>query len=261
MKRTFKHPGNWFSSTAALATYLAPSQQSAEVLSLLLKDGSKETMNNHEASKHKRRWQSDSGKSMIEVLAVVAIASILTAVAVPQMISARRLMRSASLPREIATQMRFARQQAMSQRQAFTFQYDDSTKVITIIDHNASGAGLLTATGYPNTAGSTAVLTVPLGGGGGLPSSEISFGVPSVISGVTSLDDTSTPTSLASTKLTITFQPNGTVVDANNIPVNRTLFLYNNKVPTETACAISVLGAAGRIKIWRYTASASKYVE
>jgi type II secretory pathway pseudopilin PulG len=52
-------------------------------------------MNNHPA-KHKRRWQSDSGKSIIEVLAVVAIASILTAVAVPQMISARRLMRSAS---------------------------------------------------------------------------------------------------------------------------------------------------------------------
>src|ERR1700686_246434 len=125
-------------------------------------------MNNHPA-KHKRRWQSDSGKSIIEVLAVVAIASILTAVAVPQMISARRLMRSASLPREIATQMRFARQQAMSQRQAFTFQYDDSQTVLTIIDHNASGAGLLTATGYPNTAGSTAVLTVPLGGGGGLP--------------------------------------------------------------------------------------------
>jgi Tfp pilus assembly protein FimT len=260
MKRTFKHPRNWFSSTAPQATDLLSSQQSAEVLSLLLKDGSKETMNNHVASKHKRRWQSDSGKSIIEVLAVVAIASILTAVAVPQVISARRLIRSASLPREIATQLRFARQQAMSQRQAFTFQYDDSTKVITIIDHQASGAGLLTATGYPNTAGSITALTVPLGGGGGLPSSEISFGVPSAIS-VTSLDDTSTPTSLTSTKLNITFQPDGTVVDANNIPVNRTLFLYNNKVPTETACAISVLGAAGRIKIWRYTASASKYVE
>jgi Tfp pilus assembly protein FimT len=205
-------------------------------------------------------WHSNSGRSIIEVLAVVAIASILTAVAVPQIISARRMIRSASLPREIATQLRYARQQAMSQRQAFTFQYDDSAKQIKIIDHQASGPGLLTATGYPNTAGSIAALTVPVGGGGGLPASEISFGVPAGIT-VTSLTDTSTPTALLSNKLTITFQPDGTVQDANGNYVNRTLFFYNNKIPNQTACAISVLGSAGRIKIWRYTASASSYVE
>ena len=205
-------------------------------------------------------WHSNNGRSMIEVLAVVAIASILTAVAVPQVISARRMIRSASLPREIATQLRFARQQAMSQRQAFTFQYDDSAKQITIIDHQATGYSLLTASGYPNTAGSITALTVPLGGGGGLPASEISFGVPTGIT-VSALDDTSTPTALSSNTVTITFQPDGRVLDANGNPVNRTLFFYNNKIPNQTACAISVLGSAGRIKIWRYTASASNYVE
>ena len=205
-------------------------------------------------------WRSNSGTSMVEVLAVVAIATILTAVAIPQLISARRMIRSASLPREIATQLRYARQQAMSQRQAFTFQYDDTTKQITIIDHQATGATLLSASGYPNTANSITTLTVPLGAGGGLPASEISFGVPTGIT-VTSLGDTSTPTALSSNKLTITFQPDGTVRDANNNYVNRTLFFYNNKIPNQTACAISVLGSAGRIKIWRYTPSASSYVE
>jgi Tfp pilus assembly protein FimT len=204
-------------------------------------------------------WRSNSGTSMVEVLAVVAIATILTAVAVPQVISARRMIRSASLPREIATQLRFARQQAMSQRQAFTFQYDDSTKQITIIDHQATGWALLSASGYPNTAGSLTALTVPLGGGGGLPASEISFGVPSGLT-VTSLSDTSTPTALVSNKLTITFQPDGTVRDANGNCVNRTLFFYNNQIPNQTACAISVLGSAGRIKIWRHT-SGNTYVE
>ena len=205
-------------------------------------------------------WHSNSGTSMVEVLAVVAIATILTAVAVPQVISARRMIRSASLPREIASQLRFARQQAMSQRQAFTFQYDDSAKQVKIIDHQATGATLLSASGYPNTAGSITALTVPVGGGGGLPASEISFGVPTGIT-VTSLDDTSTPTALVSNNLTVTFQPNGTVVDANGNFVNRTLFFYNNKIPNQTACAISILGSAGRIKIWRYSDSANKYVE
>jgi Tfp pilus assembly protein FimT len=212
------------------------------------------------ANRKIQSWHSNSGRSMVEVLAVVAIATILTAVAVPQVISARRLIRSASLPREIATQLRYARQQAMSQRQAFTFVYDNSAKQITIIDHQATGAGILNLSGYPNTAGSLTALTVPVGGGGGLPASEVTFGVPTGIT-VTTLGDTSTPTALVSNKLTITFQPDGTVQDANGNFANRTLFFYNNKVPNETACAISVLGSAGRIKIWRYTTSASQYLE
>ena len=205
-------------------------------------------------------WHSNAGTSAVEILVVVAIATILTAVAVPQVISARRLIRSAALPREIAAQLRYARQQAMSQRQAFTFVYNDTTKQITIIDHQATGYALLNATGYPNTAGSVTALTVPVGGGG-LPASEVSFGVPNGIT-VTALDDNTTPTALsASSKLTITFQPDGTVLDGNGSFDKRTLFFYNNKIPDQTACAISVLGSAGRIKIWRYTASASKYVE
>jgi Tfp pilus assembly protein FimT len=227
-------------------------------------------MNNHLASKHKRRRQSDSGRSMVEVLAVVAIASILTAFTVPQVISARRLMRSHALPREVVTQLRFARQQAMSQRQAFTFQYDDSTKSIKIYDHNNSGnataacnvtgVAVLSDSSYPATACSVVVLSVPLAGGGGLPTSEVSFGVPSGIS-LTSLSDTSTVTALTSNKINITFQPDGTVVDANGNPTNKTLFFYNNVVPNQTAVGVSVLGAAGRIKVWRYDANASKYSE
>src|SRR5262249_34127679 len=139
-------------------------------------------------------------------------------------LSARRLMRSAALPREVVTQLRFAKQQAMSQRQAFTFQYDDSTKQITIIDHNNNGnatascnvsgatiAGQVDA-GNPNTACSQVVQTIPLGGGA-VPASEISVGVPSTLSVSSTLDDSSTPTTLTNYKLYITFQPDGSVID------------------------------------------------
>ncbi|MDX6443049.1 MAG: hypothetical protein QOH71_123 [Blastocatellia bacterium] len=211
-------------------------------------------------TKKTRGWRSNSGRSIIEVVIVVAIASILTAVAVPQVISARRMIRSASLPREIASQLRYARQQAMSQRQAFTFVYDDANKQISIVDHQATGAALVGASGYPNTAGSVNALTVPVGGGAGLPASEITFGVPTGISTPT-LADTSTPTALVSNKFTVTFQPDGTVLDVNGNTTNRALFFYNNKIPNQTAFAISILGSAGRVKIWRYTASANAYVE
>ena len=229
-------------------------------------------MNTQATIEKTQSWHSASGHSVVETLVVITIAAILGAVAVPQMISSRRLMRSAALPREVVTQLRFAKQQAMSQRQAFTFQYDDSTKQIKIIDHNNNGnatsscnvsgatiAGQVDG-GNPNTACSTTVVTIPLGGGP-VPAADISIGVPSAISGASTLDDTTTPTALIGTKLYITFQPDGSVIDAAGNPVNRTLFLYNNRVPTQTAVAISVLGAAGRVKVWRYSSSVNKYAE
>lgn len=220
----------------------------------------------------KHGWRSQAGRSIIETLIVVAIIALLTAAAVPQMISARRLLRSAALPKEVATQLRFARQQAMSQRQAVTFQYDNSTKTVKIFDHNnvnnataacnMTGLAVLSASGYPNTSCTTTVLTVPLATGAGLPASEVSYGIPTAITNTT-LDDGNTLTALSGTPATvnITFQSDGTVMTAAGAYARPTLFFYNNQVPTQTASAISILGAAGRIKVWRYSTSASKFAE
>jgi Tfp pilus assembly protein FimT len=215
-------------------------------------------------------WHDEKGRSMIETLIVVAIIALLTSVAVPQMIAARRLMRSAALPREVATQLRYTRQQAMSQAQAFTFQYDNSNKTIKIFDHNnfnnataacnMPGKNVLSQPGFPNTACTITVLTIPLATGAGLPASEVSYGIPSGI-GASTLDDGNTMTSLSGTVVNITFLSDGTSIDAAGNYARPTLFFYNNLVPTETASAVSVLGAAGRIKVWRYNTSVSKYAE
>ena len=220
----------------------------------------------------KHDWRSDHGRSIVETLIVVAIVALLTAAAVPQMLSARRLLRSAALPKEVAAQLRFARQQAMSQRQAVTFQYDNSTKTIKIFDHNninnvtaacnISGQAVLTAANYPNTSCTTTMLTIPLATGAGLPASEVSYGIPTSIT-ATTLDDGNTLTALSGSPavVNITFQSDGSVIDSTGAFARPTLFFYNNQVPTQTAAAISILGAAGRIKVWRYSTSASKFAE
>src|SRR5580765_1758624 len=120
-------------------------------------------------------WKKEAGRSIIETMMVVTIAGILISVAVPQMISARRLLRASSMAREIASQMRFARQQAMTQRQSFTFQYDNSTKTVKIFDHNnnnnassgcnLTGVQILSASGYPNTSCTTLVAAIPMATG------------------------------------------------------------------------------------------------
>ena len=220
---------------------------------------------------------------MIELVIVLTIISILTAMAIPAMVSQRRLLRSVAVTREVMTQMRYARQLAMSQRQSITFQYDDATKNITIINHNnnqsltpscnLSRTAILVASGYPNTACSTVVITIPLTQGG-LSAAEVTYGIPAgspplpagaPVIPVTKLDDNILMTPLtpvgAGGKLNITFQADGSVVDAAGIPLDRAMFLFNNVAAQATASAISVVGASGRVKVWRYNLSVNKYAE
>jgi prepilin-type N-terminal cleavage/methylation domain-containing protein len=221
------------------------------------------------------RHKSDSncqGFSLVEMMVVLVVIGLMSAFAIPQLMTQRRLARSAGLTREIMANMRRARQMAMSERKAFTFSYDDVAKTITIIDHNNdrsdpnSGKAVLTAGGYPNTTGSTIVSTYALGTEG-LVADDIKYGIPTGLPGTASaaLDDGVSLTALVSNKLNVTFQRDGSVIKSTGIASDRIpqdigLYIYNNKAPAATAAAISVLGASGRVKIWRYN-NVTKYVE
>ena len=81
----------------------------------------------------------------------------------------------------------------------------------------------------------------------------------------TKLDDNILMTPLtpagAGGKLNITFQNDGSVIDTLGIPVDRAMFLFNNLAAQSTASAVSVVGASGRVKVWRYSLNGNKYVE
>jgi len=232
---------------------------------------------------NQKTLRASQGFSLVELLVVMAILVVLTAITIPAMVAQRRLLRSNAVMREVGTQLRFARQLAMSQRQSVTFQYDDSTKQIKVINHNnnqplnlscnLSRTAILGASGFPNTACSVVVITVPLTQGG-LTASEIAYGIPAgspplpvgaPIIPVTKLDDNIVMTPLAPAgaggKLNITFQADGSVIDAAGIPVDRAMFLFNQSAAQGTAAAISVVGASGRVKVWRYTLNGNHYVE
>ena len=201
-----------------------------------------------------------NGYSLIETLIVVALIGVLSALAIPQLLAERRLSRSIGITREVLTQLRHARQLAMSERQAITFQYDNTTKQISIIDHNNNvGPLLFTDPAYPNTAGRVVLTTTPLGTGG-LNPLEIRAGIPSGVPNVPLADGISM-TALVNNQLNVTFQPDGSVVDLNGNPTGTALFLYNSREARGTASAISVVGASGRVKIWRYDQNANAYAE
>lgn len=206
------------------------------------------------------RARATRGHSLIELLIVVALIGLVSSFALPQLLVQRRLSRSVAVTREIMTGLRNARQLAMSQRQAFTFQYNDATKQISIIDHNSNlGAALLLDPSYPNTAGSLVVNTAPLAAET-LLKSEITYGIPAgVPSGA--LADGISMTALFNSRINITFQPDGSVIDGAGNPAGRAMFIYNNRAGRATAAAISVIGSSGRVKIWRYDAVANVYAE
>ncbi|MEK6278803.1 MAG: prepilin-type N-terminal cleavage/methylation domain-containing protein [Acidobacteriota bacterium] len=205
------------------------------------------------------RSRTPKGYSVIEMLIVVAMISVLSALAIPQLIAQQRLSRSLGVTREILSQLRHARQLAMSQRQAITFQYNNITKQISIIDHNNNVGRLLFDASYPNNPGSVVISTTPLATGG-LIRSEITHGIPTGLPNGP-LGDGISMTALTNDQLNITFQPDGSVIDAGGNPSRAALFIYNSTAPRATASAISVLGASGRSKIWRYDRNANQYQE
>lgn len=199
------------------------------------------------------------GFSLLEMLIVITIVAIFGSIALPQLIASRRLQRLSALPRQVLTQLRLARQQAMSQRRAITFQYDNQSKQITLIGHEARGVAVLTDPNYPNTNGSAVVAIVPLAGPT-IDPTEISYGIPPGVPVVT-LDDGTSMSVLSPDTVNITFQPDGSVINAAGQPADFALFFYSAQMPRDTASAVSVLGSAGRVKIWRYNRGTNQYVE
>lgn len=187
------------------------------------------------------------GVSIPEILVVLLVAAIIVVMALPQMISSRRLFRFSGLQRQVAASLRETRQEAMSQRKPITFRYVDANKRI------------ITYGGAFGALGDTKNLVVELAGSG-VESDDVKYGRPAGAP-VSALSDTTNLTNLSSGAVEITFQPDGSVLDASNNPKNNALFFYHEKYRLETAFAISILGAGGRVKVWRYSQGVNGYVE
>jgi len=187
------------------------------------------------------------GFSLPELIVVLLVVAIILVLALPQIISSRRLFRFSGYQRQIATSLREARQEAMSQRKPVTFRYDNNDK------------SLVTYGGEFGALGDAKNVVVPLSGSG-VESNDVKYGRPTGVP-TSALSDTTNLTNLSSNAVEITFQPDGSVLDASSNPQNQALFFYHDKYRLDTAFAVSILGAGGRIKVWRYSQGVNSYVE
>jgi prepilin-type N-terminal cleavage/methylation domain-containing protein len=187
------------------------------------------------------------GFSLPELIIVLLVAAIILVLALPQIISSRRLFRFSGFQRQVATSLREARQEAMSQRKSVTFRYDNGDKKV------------ITYGGDFGAYGDVKNIVVSLSGSG-VETEDVKYGRPTGVP-TSALSDTTNLTNLSSNAVEITFQPDGSVLDASNNPQNLALYFYHDKYRLDTAFAVSVLGAGGRIKVWRYSRGVNSYVE
>jgi prepilin-type N-terminal cleavage/methylation domain-containing protein len=187
------------------------------------------------------------GFGLPELIIVLLVISILVVLALPKITASRRVSRFSGIKRQIETSLNEAGKSAVSQRKAITFRYDDANKRIIIY---GGSFGVLDDVNNQKTNLANS----------GLPPDEIIYGLPSGAS-TGALGDKFVMTALAANIAEITFQPDGSVVDEENNPVNKVLFFYNAKNKKDTAFAVSVSGAGGKAKIWRYSKGVNAFVE
>jgi Tfp pilus assembly protein FimT len=196
---------------------------------------------------NKKLLHNQSGIGIVEVVIVMLVIAILVVLALPQIMSSRRLMRFSGMQKSVVAELRDARQEAMTERQPVTFRYDDATKTVIIYGGQFGAAG----------AGANKIVTLT---DSGLSTGELIYGRPPGAL-VSALADGSNMTALSSNVVDITFQADGSVVDAGGNPINKALFFYDNKNANGTAFAVSILGAGGRAKMWRFSQGVNSYVE
>lgn len=187
------------------------------------------------------------GFSMAELLIVVFVIAIIVMFALPQIMSSRRLFRFAGVQRQVVNSLREARQHAISQRKPITVKYDNTGKKIIFSGGTFGNLG--------DSKNQIFELT-----GDGMTADELVYGRPTGVSAA-ALGDGTNLTALTANAVEITFQTDGSVIDASNNPQNKALFFYDTRTPADTAFAVSVLGAGGRAKLWRYSSNVNVYVE
>jgi prepilin-type N-terminal cleavage/methylation domain-containing protein len=189
-----------------------------------------------------------NGYSLIELMMVVAITGVVSAIAFIQIDNVRPAMKGDGAMRTVVAQMNTARELSISQPRNIQLAFVGS--VITLTRQNiAVGAAA------PTT---TVLASIPLEGG-------VQFGLPGgavdtpdgFVNGTPGAPVTGTamaPGIYVGAATSVFFTSDGSLISLAGLPVNATVFLT---VPTETlgTRAVTVFGSVGRIRSYKWNSN------
>lgn len=199
-----------------------------------------------------------SGFSVIELVIVVVIIGILSAISLPYIVNYKRSYKSEDQALLIMDLMREASQLALTRRRIIRFEIDRTANRVLIIDGNG-----------PGFADDSEIKSVPIEPASELRMDQNPTGVtrpnPPNYNNAVWVNDTighlrnGTPVS-GSSVWQIAFLRDGTAVNPNNnLPVSATLFLWSPLTAGNPAArnirevrAITLFGGSGAVRYWRH---------
>lgn len=194
--------------------------------------------------------KSNRGVSLIELLIVLAIISILTAITIPFVSSYTRAYKSEKQAIQIMDLMREAAQLAMNRRRAMRFELDrtePALPVARIIDEMGADPDVT-------------IKSIPL-------EPESSVRMDRLPDGVSAPASPGFPAAEFEDRFAVRFRSNGSVVSSTDLPLSATLVFWppitepiyteSNLTPRrgEEIRAITIDAAAGAMRMWKYTGS------
>ena len=181
--------------------------------------------------------RSERGVTLIDTVVVIAVMAIISSMATMQMVTVRRALKGDGAMRVVMAQMTTAREMAITQRRDIEVQFLGENWMQLVRHEVPTGTNVVTNIALE---GSARFALVP-----GVPDTPDEFG-------------NTSPVSFGTTPM-IRFNPTGTLVDSAGAPLNGTIFLSVDGQP-ESARAVTVLGAVGRVLAWRWTGRVWKRV-
>jgi len=192
------------------------------------------------------RWRrGESGFSLIELMLVVGIAGVVTAMAVVQIGSSRQAYKGDAAMRVVLAQFNQARELAITQRRFIRLTFDTTANQLSVVREDTTATTTtLAVLGFEGGAKFTLMT--------GVPDTPDAFGRTAATS-FTSSNGTF-PSATGSTNV-VKFSPDGTLVDWNGRAANGTIFTGITGTTT-SARAVTILGSTGRVRGYRWNGTA-----
>jgi Tfp pilus assembly protein FimT len=201
------------------------------------------------------RVRTEGGFSVTELLMVVAVLIILTAISIPYLYSYTQKYESEDQALKMIDLMQEAKQMALTRRRTFRFEIDLTDNAMLIIDENGSDPDRLIKSIPMVTPAKVRVDTAPSTVGKPAPPTlnDAVFGADTL--GHQSGSDTVNGHNVWAAR----FQSNGSVVTAGNTPVSANIYLWppatSGSPDARTSGevrALTLFGGTGALRYWKY---------
>ena len=201
----------------------------------------------------------NSGFSIIELLVVLGVIALLSAISLPYIINYKSRYKSEDQALKAMDLMREAGQLALTRRRTFRFEIDLTDNAFLLIDENGADPDILLKKIPMENPSEVRVDRIPQSVNKPNPPNyaDITFSVDSL-----GHLNSSTPV-LGHSTWTARFRSNGSVVNSSNVLINSNIYFWPPESPGSVqartlgeARAVTIMGGSGAVRYWRHDGTA-----